>query len=218
MAEQEKRLDRPSFTGFWKTSDNEDSDKQLKIVPYDEQKAANKWKRQNEGELEAHKDSIQIRAHNRRSQVRKAQLQHRQRKADYIEQLESDIKKLNYDIEGTEMSRQVLEQENEAIRQSISAANTPQSTTFRFDIQDPLGNPSDTPPGYVLSLGASDEGGIQGLYGGYPDSQEPDISGPSVPESNQDIVHDTGEHEDQDQVDFATGYDDYFDHQSYYRG
>lgn len=58
----------------------------------------------------------------RRIQVRKAQVAHRQRKAKYVEQLEADIAGIRDSISHAESARQVLRDENEAIRAQLSAA------------------------------------------------------------------------------------------------
>lgn len=58
----------------------------------------------------------------RRTQVRKAQVAHRQRKAKYVEQLEADIAGIRDSISHAESARQVLRDENEAIRARLSAA------------------------------------------------------------------------------------------------
>lgn len=58
----------------------------------------------------------------RRIQVRKAQVAHRQRKAKYVEQLEADIAGIRDRISRAESARQVLRDENEAIRAQLSAA------------------------------------------------------------------------------------------------
>lgn len=58
----------------------------------------------------------------RRIQVRKAQVAHRQRKAKYVEQLEADIAGIRDKISHAESARQVLRDENEAIRAQLSAA------------------------------------------------------------------------------------------------
>lgn len=58
----------------------------------------------------------------RRIQVRKAQVAHRQRKAKYVEQLEADIAGIRDKISHAESARQVLRDENDAIRAQLSAA------------------------------------------------------------------------------------------------
>lgn len=60
----------------------------------------------------------------RRIQVRKAQVAHRQRKAKYVEQLEADIAGIRDKISHAESARQVLRDENDAIRAQLSAATT----------------------------------------------------------------------------------------------
>lgn len=55
----------------------------------------------------------------RRAQVRKAQIQHRQRKADYVKQLELDVTHFRELIEQAERDVAVLRRENEAIRVTL---------------------------------------------------------------------------------------------------
>lgn len=51
----------------------------------------------------------------RRAQVRKAQIQHRARKADYTKQLEADIAAIREQIEDVEQNRRILRTENQRI-------------------------------------------------------------------------------------------------------
>lgn len=66
----------------------------------------------------------------RRIQVRKAQVAHRQRKAKYVEQLEADIAGIRDKISHAESARQVLRDENEAIRAQLSAAATAAAAAY----------------------------------------------------------------------------------------
>ncbi|KAI1867461.1 hypothetical protein JX265_007263 [Neoarthrinium moseri] len=126
MAENQPRPDKPSFTDFWRNNESRGSPKQLTFVPYNHNiSGRKKCLTGNKEETGSQEEYSQERAQARRSQVRKAQLQHRQRKADYVLQLQSDINALKIDIDGIELERQMLAKENEAIRESISAATTP---------------------------------------------------------------------------------------------
>lgn len=55
----------------------------------------------------------------RRAQVRRAQNQHRVRKANYAKQLEADIASIREQIEDVERDRCILETENQAIRAQL---------------------------------------------------------------------------------------------------
>ena len=55
----------------------------------------------------------------RRAQVRKAQTQHRQRKANYVKQLEIDVARIRELIAATQREAEALRQENESIRIQI---------------------------------------------------------------------------------------------------
>jgi hypothetical protein len=56
----------------------------------------------------------------RRQQVRKAQLQHRQRKANYTKQLEMDVTKLRDDIAKVEQEMEALKNQNDVIRSRLA--------------------------------------------------------------------------------------------------
>jgi hypothetical protein len=59
----------------------------------------------------------------RRAQVRKAQIQHRQRKAEYVKQLEDDLAELREKIAQTQRESHAIVQENEAMKAALSAAS-----------------------------------------------------------------------------------------------
>lgn len=76
----------------------------------------------------------------RRAQVRKAQIQHRQRKANYTKELEMDVAKLRDLIEQAEREGLALRTENEAIRRRLVArvpappsARSAAAAAFQFD-------------------------------------------------------------------------------------
>jgi hypothetical protein len=143
MPDRGKQPERPSFLGYWKSSDSQDPSKQLTFVPYDDPRSSastlckplpaflvtiltdyaggkkgKKHKENRESDVPEEEFS-HARTESRRAQVRKAQIQHRQRKANYIQQLESDITTLNKDIEDVESESQRLAQENVAMKQSM---------------------------------------------------------------------------------------------------
>lgn len=55
----------------------------------------------------------------RRAQVRRAQIQHRARKANYTKQLEADIESIRQQIEDVKRECSVLEEENQAVRAQL---------------------------------------------------------------------------------------------------
>lgn len=71
--------------------------------------------------LEKTEESEQSAKNKRREQVRKAQIQHRARKANYTKQLEADIAAIREQIEDVERDRRTLRLENQAIRAQLSA-------------------------------------------------------------------------------------------------
>ena len=85
--------------------------------------------------VEKNGDSEQTAKNKRRAQVRKAQVQHRQRKANYVKQLEANITGIRDKTADAERERQVLRSENEAIRAQLSAsAHLDQAVVPGFDV------------------------------------------------------------------------------------
>ncbi|KAI1499143.1 hypothetical protein F5X99DRAFT_411308 [Biscogniauxia marginata] len=144
---------RPSFTDYWKRSKDETTVKNITFIQSNLQQEQVRDEDDEQAEMTA-----QHKAQLRRSQVRKAQIQHRQRKANYTKKLEMDISKLREQIEETENDCVVLRNENEVIRQRLShsssfhhaASNLPQTTT-RMAMASSL-----CPPEYTVSLSMSD--------------------------------------------------------------
>ncbi|KUI53952.1 bZIP transcription factor 17 [Cytospora mali] len=67
-------------------------------------------------------ESEQTAKNKRRAQVRKAQVQHRQRKANYVKQLEANIAGIRDKIADAEGQSRVLASENEAMRAQLSGS------------------------------------------------------------------------------------------------
>ncbi|GAP83535.1 putative alanine racemase [Rosellinia necatrix] len=108
---------RPSFTGFWKHSKNKQASQNLTFVSSKlGQPPAN-----DEDEAQAEL-SAEAKAKERRQQVRRAQRQHRQRKANYTKQLESDIAGLRDDIAKAEQEVENLRNKNDAIRAQLASS------------------------------------------------------------------------------------------------
>ncbi|KAI5866971.1 hypothetical protein GGS23DRAFT_298634 [Durotheca rogersii] len=78
--------------------------------------------------------SAQARVQARRAQVRKAQAQHRQRKANYTKQLEMDVVRLRDLIDVAERDTLALKAENDAIRRRLATARlagaSPSSSSY----------------------------------------------------------------------------------------
>ena len=69
--------------------------------------------------------SEQEKAKIRRAQVRKAQTEHRKRKANYVKQLELDVSRLREQIAVTDKERKAIRFENETIRLQLNASLLP---------------------------------------------------------------------------------------------
>ncbi|KAK0670436.1 hypothetical protein QBC41DRAFT_221860 [Cercophora samala] len=59
----------------------------------------------------------------RRAQVRRAQIQHRQRKANYVKELEKEVAKIRQQIEDVDKERRVLRVENEGMKTQLRLRN-----------------------------------------------------------------------------------------------
>ncbi|KAK0748203.1 hypothetical protein B0T21DRAFT_356065 [Apiosordaria backusii] len=58
----------------------------------------------------------------RRAQVRRAQIQHRQRKANYVKELEQEVAKIRKQIDDVDKERRVLRVENDSMRAELRAS------------------------------------------------------------------------------------------------
>lgn len=67
----------------------------------------------------------QDKANARRPQVRKAQIEHRQRKANYVKQLEMDVARIRDMIAASQTDIRSLQAENDAIRSQLAAEAVP---------------------------------------------------------------------------------------------
>ncbi len=70
-------------------------------------------------------ETAKDRGQHRRAQVRRAQIQHRQRKANYAKQLETDVANLRELVTTTEAERRALRADNEAIRARLNSSLSP---------------------------------------------------------------------------------------------
>lgn len=131
MAEQDAA--RPTFESFWKEGKQKEKESQVSFVtdtspPGTKQESASP---KDGKETSTDPDAAQDKAKIRRAQVRKAQIQHRQRKADYVGKLEADVANYRELISRAELQSQILARENEAfrekLRQALRAHNEPQA-------------------------------------------------------------------------------------------
>ncbi|KAF2972254.1 hypothetical protein GQX73_g1220 [Xylaria multiplex] len=104
---------RPSFTGYWKHSKDQQAAKTLTFV-------SSKLGQAPAQEENNTKPFAEAKAKARRQQVRNAQRQHRQRKANYTKQLEMDITKLRDDIARVEQELEALRSQNGAIKSQLA--------------------------------------------------------------------------------------------------
>lgn len=85
-------------------------------------------------------------ANRRRAQVRKAQAEHRQRKANYVKQLEMDVARIREMIATTQRETHVLLAENIAMRGQLQHAVTQMSSPLSMDQRLSLLNRIPQPP------------------------------------------------------------------------
>ncbi|KAI0447730.1 hypothetical protein F4803DRAFT_497278 [Xylaria telfairii] len=111
----EAKADRPSFTRFWKRSKDKQATQSLTFVSSKLGQPSASG-----GNEDQTVPSAEAKAKERRQQVRKAQRQHRQRKANYTKQLEMDITKLRDDIANAELEVESLRGQNGAIRSQLA--------------------------------------------------------------------------------------------------
>ncbi|KAI5923233.1 hypothetical protein F4810DRAFT_212459 [Camillea tinctor] len=144
---------RPSFIDYWKRSKEEATTKNITFVPSNLQQTQTQ-----DGSSAQAEASAQSKAQARRTQVRKAQIQHRQRKANYTKQLEMDIAKFREMIEQTEDDCHKLRSENESIRRRLTDNAHPQPLSSGLQQTDPTAFANSPLPGpeYTASLSMSE--------------------------------------------------------------
>ncbi|KAF4638027.1 hypothetical protein G7Y89_g46 [Cudoniella acicularis] len=105
-----------SFSAFWHRSTDKISPKKLKFIP-------NVTKPGNGKEGDDPASAALSAKQHRRAQVRKAQIEHRQRKANYVKSLEQDVIDLREMIAASEVEAAIHKQENEAIKRVMLNSN-----------------------------------------------------------------------------------------------
>ncbi|KAI0154757.1 hypothetical protein GGR57DRAFT_95553 [Xylariaceae sp. FL1272] len=144
---------RPTFTEYWKRSKEQHAAKSITFVSSNFESTPNQSK--DNGQKDG---STLTKAQARRQQVRKAQIQHRQRKANYTQKLEEDAAKLRDDIARVEQEIANLSKSNDAMRTQLQTHQT-QTTEFQVPSATPLDLSfmNMTSPDYTVSLAISEE-------------------------------------------------------------
>ncbi|KAI0107499.1 hypothetical protein GGR51DRAFT_150115 [Nemania sp. FL0031] len=178
---------RPSFTGYWKRSKDQQASQSLTFVSSKlGQPAA-------PGENGAQREpSAEAKAKERRQQVRKAQRQHRQRKANYTKQLEMDVTKLRDDIARVEQEITSLRSQNGAMRTRLAAPPTvittaddtavtlpPPPPQQQVDFSGDMAFSTDPAPDYTVFLDLPDFAGTPTYQVRRASPEFPDWSGGS---------------------------------------
>ncbi|KAI0465794.1 hypothetical protein F4859DRAFT_499632 [Xylaria cf. heliscus] len=168
---------RPSFTGFWKRSKDKQAAQSLTFV------SSKLGQPSAQGGNEAQTEpSAEAKAKERRQQVRKAQRQHRQRKANYTKQLEMDITKLRDDIAKAEQEVEHLKNQNDAIRtQLVSGGGDQAALPMAVDLPPVLDTTEAAfstylAPNYTVSLDMSEYLGTPAYQIRRASSSAPDSS------------------------------------------
>ncbi|KAE9374408.1 hypothetical protein N431DRAFT_455173 [Stipitochalara longipes BDJ] len=110
--------DSGSFSSFWQRSIDKVSSKTVKFMP-NVTKPGN-GKPTGEGD-----SSTLTQKQRRRAQVRKAQIEHRQRKENYVKHLEQDVINLREMIAQAETQSVLFKHENEAIKATLLSSSIP---------------------------------------------------------------------------------------------
>ncbi|KAI1408840.1 hypothetical protein F5Y13DRAFT_171402 [Hypoxylon sp. FL1857] len=154
---------RPSFADYWKRTKQAARHITFVSSSLEQPTGPNKDSRNknnDDGQQPDLGSQAKTKAQARRAQVRKAQIQHRERKANYTKQLEMDVAKLRDLIEQTERESLALRTENEGIKQLLLANVPPPSTAdLNFGFSQPeIGTTTATyssqplAPEYTVSL------------------------------------------------------------------
>ncbi|KAI1265989.1 hypothetical protein F5Y18DRAFT_426502 [Xylariaceae sp. FL1019] len=146
---------RPTFTDYWKRSREQHATTNKNITFI----SSNFEPSPDQGKDNGQKDESSLtKAQARRQQVRKAQVQHRQRKANYTQKLEEDAAKLRDDIARVQQEIANLSKSNEAMRSQLQVHQS-QRTGFQIPSATPLDMSfmNMVSPDYTVSLAMSDE-------------------------------------------------------------
>ncbi|KAJ8068442.1 hypothetical protein OCU04_003998 [Sclerotinia nivalis] len=122
-----------TFTSFWHRSIDRISSKKLKFMP-------NVTKPKTTKDDDGERKSATAQKQHRRAQVRRAQIEHRQRKQNYAKHLEEDLIRLREMIAATENESSTLMKENGAIKSTLSASGVKYLSNVRSQNQKLPGN------------------------------------------------------------------------------
>ncbi|TEY53292.1 hypothetical protein BOTCAL_0249g00030 [Botryotinia calthae] len=129
-----------SFTSFWHRSVDKISSQKVKFMP-------NITRLKNSKDEDSETKSGTAQKQHRRAQVRRAQIEHRQRKENYVKHLEEDVIRLRGMITSTENEGSALMKENRAIESILSASGIKLlSSLHSRDRGSPPNKPTDMPP------------------------------------------------------------------------
>ncbi|KAM0174266.1 hypothetical protein ACHAPF_006245 [Botrytis cinerea] len=124
-----------SFTSFWQRSVDKISSQKVKFMP-------NITRLKNSKDEDSETKSGTAQKQHRRAQVRRAQIEHRQRKENYVKHLEEDVIRLRGMITSTENESSALMNENRAIESILSASGIkPLSSLHSRDRGSPPNKP-----------------------------------------------------------------------------
>ncbi|KAK5629904.1 hypothetical protein RRF57_005619 [Xylaria bambusicola] len=179
MSDPQPDLARPSFAGYWKRSKDEQATQNLTFV------SSKLGQPSDQGENDAQTEpQSEAKTKARRQQVRNAQRQHRQRKANYTKQLEMDVTKLRDDIARVEEELEALRRQNGVVRSQLAA----QENAARAVDVSPSANimmnhmafSTSLAPKYTVSLDMSEDLGTPAYQISRPSSSLPDTSSNSI--------------------------------------
>ncbi|KAF7865724.1 hypothetical protein EAF04_005890 [Stromatinia cepivora] len=122
-----------TFTSFWHRSVDKISSKKIKFMP-------NVTKPKNSKDEDGERKSATAQKQHRRAQVRRAQIEHRQRKQNYVKHLEEDLIRLREMIAATENETSALMKENGAMKSTLSASSLKYLSNVRSQNQKLPGN------------------------------------------------------------------------------
>ncbi|TGO55224.1 hypothetical protein BCON_0095g00380 [Botryotinia convoluta] len=128
-----------SFTSFWHRSVDKISSQKVKFMP-------NITRLKTSKDQDSETKSGTAQKQHRRAQVRRAQIEHRQRKQNYVKHLEEDVIRLRGMIATTEDESSALMKENRAIESTLSASGIANLSSLKSQNRGPpAGNPINMP-------------------------------------------------------------------------
>ncbi|KAI0512544.1 hypothetical protein F5B22DRAFT_648648 [Xylaria bambusicola] len=179
MSDPQPDLARPSFSGYWKRSKDQQAASNLTFVSSKLGQPSDKG--ENDPQTEPQSEA---KAKARRQQVRNAQRQHRQRKANYTKQLEKDVTKLRDDIARVEEELEALRRQNGVVKSQLAgrenaagAVDVAPSTNIMVNN---MAFSTSLAPNYTVSLDMSEDLGTPTYQISRPSSSLPDTTSSSL--------------------------------------